>query len=847
MKKIYCDVMLVCQARVARMLIASFFLFASLQAISQTTTTFPPLTNCVSNDLSLVSATLTGGDACNSCTAGTTLTRTLTLGINNKTGSKRTAFAFWGTLEITHANGTVTTTSLSRCSGPIPSTGPLPAVHTGGDFGTVTYQCGDALRLTNLYLAWTDASPNSTCPTLNSATINPKCGTLPSITINAGVNGSFTLTNATCTTNGTIQVSPFGGTAPYSVIVNGVSHSGIAAGGSTSFTNLPAATYQVTITDANNCVIILPRTINAPDPIAGPAATVVQPTCAIALGTVNITSPVSGITYTLRQGNTVVHTAVNGVCTGVAQGAYTVTASNGICTTPGDNINMNAQPITPSAPAATVVQPTCAVSTATVNVTSPAAGITYTLKQSGVVIHTAVAGVFSGVSAGTYVLNAANAVCNANGDNVVVNTQPVTPATPAATVGQPTCAVATGTVNVTSPVAGITYTLKQSGVVIHTAVAGVFSAVSAGTYVLNAANATCNANGNNVVVNIQPVTPATPAATVVQPTCAVATGTVNVTSPVAGITYTLKQSAVVIHTAVGGVFSGVSAGTYVLNAANTTCNANGNNVVVNVQPATPATPAATVVQPTCSVGTATVNVTSPVSGVTYTLKQSGNTIHTAVSGVFSTVAAGTYVLNASNGVCNINGNNVVVNAQPETPAKPTVCVVQPSLCGPATGSVTILSPLGAGHEYSVDNGGTWQASPNFPGLAAGSVTGIKVRKNGCISAVATCSDSNCATPARIAQVDEVQEATAQSEVAGFDAYPVPFRDELTIRYKFAYSSPVKIEVFDLNGILLFTRADSKGYAGKEIRLNLRVAKDQLYIVKITTNRGSNFRKIISSK
>src|SRR5438552_5707146 len=94
-----------------------FILLFSGAAFAQT---FPAASSCTSNDLQLVAATLTGGDICNSCTPGTTLSRTLTLSINNKTSSTRTSFAFWGTLEIYNADGTLkTSTARTGCSGPI--------------------------------------------------------------------------------------------------------------------------------------------------------------------------------------------------------------------------------------------------------------------------------------------------------------------------------------------------------------------------------------------------------------------------------------------------------------------------------------------------------------------------------------------------------------------------------------------------------------------------------------------------------------------------------------------------------------------------------------------------------
>ena len=393
-----------------------FFLlnFAGLStAIAQTTTTFPSPDRCTSKDLELVSATLTGGDACNSCTPGSNVTRTLTLGINNKTGSSRTAFAFWGTLEITHSNGIVETTPISRCSDstPIPPTGPLPAAYTGGSFGTITYQCGDALRLINLYLAWTDASPKSTCSSLNSATISPKCGTLPSIQINAGVNGTLTAANATCTAGGSITVAPFGGKPPYAVKLGNGTPNNVPAGSSTTFSGLAANTYNITITDSNNCSIVIPKIVGGPTAIPAPAATVTQPTCSTATGTVTVTSPTAGLTYTLKQSGVIIYTAnSSGVFSPVASGTYQFFASLGTCSTQGDNVIVNPQPGTPDAPQLKIIQPTAslcgATTTGSIEVCNPAVGYIYKLYLNGVLNATTapyVSGsiIFSNLAAGS--------------------------------------------------------------------------------------------------------------------------------------------------------------------------------------------------------------------------------------------------------------------------------------------------------------------------------------------------------------------------------------------------------------------------------------------------------------
>jgi hypothetical protein len=83
----------------------------------------------------------------------------------------------------------------------------------------------------------------------------------------------------------------------------------------------------------------------------------------------------------------------------------------------------------------------------------------------------------------------------------------------------------------------------------------------------------------------------------------------------------------------------------------------------------------------------------------------------------------------------------------------------------------------------------------------------------------------------------------------FTPYPVPFKNNLTIRYDFDYASDVKIEVFNLLGVLLLSKTDANGYLNKEITLdfNFNKEKSQVYLVKVTTNRGNSIKKVMSSK
>jgi hypothetical protein len=84
--------------------------------------------------------------------------------------------------------------------------------------------------------------------------------------------------------------------------------------------------------------------------------------------------------------------------------------------------------------------------------------------------------------------------------------------------------------------------------------------------------------------------------------------------------------------------------------------------------------------------------------------------------------------------------------------------------------------------------------------------------------------------------------------AGFDVYPVPFKDVLTIKYKFDYVSNVKIEIINSQGLSILTKNDTNSYLNKEVTLNLKLnsRNEQVYFVKVTTNRGSAVKQILSS-
>ena len=91
-------------------------------------------------------------------------------------------------------------------------------------------------------------------------------------------------------------------------------------------------------------------------------------------------------------------------------------------------------------------------------------------------------------------------------------------------------------------------------------------------------------------------------------------------------------------------------------------------------------------------------------------------------------------------------------------------------------------------------------------------------------------------------------AKMTSDAASFDAYPVPFKDQLTIKYNFDYVSDVKIEVFNSKGELVYSMIDTGSYLGKEVAVSFSsfLEQQQVYVVKLTTSLGSSTKTVMSS-
>lgn len=226
----------------------------------------------------------------------------------------------------------------------------------------------------------------------------------------------------------------------------------------------------------------------------------------------------------------------------------------------------------------------------------------------------------------------------------------------------------------------------------------------------------------------------------------------------------------------------------------------------------------------------------------------------------------TVTVTDANGCVSTSSTTIEVN---EKPAKPGVTYIHPE-CDETTFSITI-SGVVQGATYIIKgkddneitsltkNGVNLSLSSytatlqdqnagtiTIEGFPAGAGYMVSLLANGCYSDANTCGASTLRKAEKIVPQEELK--TKEPQKVGFTVFPVPFKDQLTVRYNFDYASQVLIEVFNSQGNKILSKKDS-GSLNKEIQLNLnsKSGNNEVYFVKVTTDRESSVQKVISSR
>jgi gliding motility-associated-like protein len=402
---------------------------------------------------------------------------------------------------------------------------------------------------------------------------------------------------------------------------------------------------------------------------------------------------------------------------------YTVTLtviSNAGCSlTATNNITADSLP-TLNTGQVTVTQPTCAVSTGSISVASFST-VTYSFNGGSSYQDNASSGA---ISSGNYnVIIKNNAGCVSATIPVAINAAPVNPTTPELSTTQPTCAVATGIITVTSPTSGVTYSFDGGNTYQASATS---NALAPNTYNVVVMSTTgCVSAPVQATITAVAGTPATPVVTTTQPTCTVATGTITVTSPTSGVAYSFDGGNTY---QAGATSNALNPNTYNVYAKNGSgCVSLPTAATITENAGTPEAPVTSVTQPTCTVATGTITVTSPTTGVTYSF-DGGDTYQ--VSATSAALSPNNYTVMVKNSSGCTSSAQATISAAPGSPTTPVLSIIQPT-CTIATGSITVTEQTGA--TYSFDGGNTFQSSNTSNALESGNYSIIVKSSSGCLS------------------------------------------------------------------------------------------------------------------
>ena len=540
---------------------------------------------------------------------------------------------------------------------------------------------------------------------ITQVTINPipNAPDVPTLTVTA---------QPTCTTpTGTIEVTaPTGTDLEYSI-------DGGTYQTSPVFSATPG-THTITVQNAGGCTSSNTITVDDLPTVAAPTYTIPALACEDTDGILTFNSPTGNEYEYSIDGGTTFETFTDFT---VTPGNYTLVVLNTTngCVSADENITVLPAPNTPEQALATLTQPTCTITTGTIEVTSPT-GTDLEYSIDGINFQSSTT--FNNLNPDTYNVTVQNADgCISVSSNFVINDALEVPAIPTVTETQPDCTTATGTIEVTSPTGtDLEYSIDGTNFQSSTT----FSNLTQGMYDITVQNADgCSSVVTGIVINNAPVTPAVATTTQTQPDCTTPTGTIEVTSPTGtDLEYSIDGTNFQSST----TFSNLNQGTYTVTVQNADgCTSELTGVVIDDAPAIPAIATTTEIQPDCLVTTGTIEVTAPTGT---DLEYSIDGVNFQSSTTFANLTPGTYSITIQNAEgCTSVANNIVINNIPTDPANPTVLETQPN-CFSNTGSIEVTSPLGADLTYSI-NGVNFQSSTTFNNLNPGTYT-ITVKNAG---------------------------------------------------------------------------------------------------------------------
>lgn len=443
------------------------------------------------------------------------------------------------------------------------------------------------------------------------------------------------------------------------------------------------------------------------------------PTISASLSNTTCTQNNGSITITAGGGTSPYNYSINGTTfqtsntfTGLASGIYTITVRdlNGCFNTKEVNIlNSNGPSL-----AFTKTDAVCGSNTGTITANGSGGVPPLTYSINGTTFQTN--NFFTGILAGTYVLTVKDATGCINATKVLINSAPA----PSVSAIPTTTFCNTNNGSITAIATGGAAPLQYSINANTYQNSNVFTGLAGGVYTVTVKDN--NGCLSTAVTTVPNSTGPAVTATAVTASCANANGsiTANGSGGVAPLQYSIDGT----NFQLSNFFFGLTAGTYVVTVKD--ANNCTNTVSITVSSTNGPQVTGSSVASACSGNTGTI--TASGSGGSGALQYSINGVTYQSGTFFSGLAAGTYTLFVKD-INNCIGATIVV--VPNSTAPTVSAIVTPTSCNASDGVITASGSGGAlPYSYSL-NGGAFQGSGVFSGLATGAYTITISDGNGC--------------------------------------------------------------------------------------------------------------------
>jgi hypothetical protein len=302
----------------------------------------------------------------------------------------------------------------------------------------------------------------------------------------------------------------------------------------------------------------------------------------------------------------------------------------------------------------------------------------------------------------------------------------------------------------------------------YTNTTGIFTQLPAGTYTITSKNANgcisagkivtinapeisvgCVSAGTIVTINAQPIPPETPAITLIQPTCIVATGTITVVSPTEiGMTYSIDG---LTYTNTTGIFTQLPVGTYIITSKNANgCISAGTIVTINT--------------PEISWG------------------------------------------------CVSTGTIVTINTQPGTPVEPGPITGTAAVCKGQKGLIYSVPVITNATDYiwTLPTEATITAGANTNSITV-SFSDISSSGNITVQGSNSCATGTISAPFKVVvnncgkgHLFNINEWSTSQNEFGLKVYPNPFTDHLCFELQLEKDAKVRLEIFNIKGYKVAT-------------------------------------------